>query len=126
MKWLREFAASFVILALVARVWPEVWGIDIEREGPVAMTGVLPLFGAAVALTFAGHLLPARIGHERKADRQGQLGPRSPLLCGVGVLAGVSLMGGWGGPLGLGIALAAMAWSGRGVAGADADAPDQG
>ena len=113
MKAIREFGLMFLAVALVARLWPTFWGIDVDREGPIGMGEVVPLFGLAVSLCFAAHLMPARIGKERMADRQGQLGPSDVLHSALGVLAGAAMMGGWGGPLGLGVAVAGLAIAGR-------------
>ena len=115
-KAIREFGLAFLAVALVARVWPEFWGVNVEREGPLGMPEVTRVLGIAVALVFAGHLMPARMGAERIAERQGHFGPKGFLHAGVGVLAGVAIsgIGGWGGPVGLGIALAALALSHRG------------
>jgi len=114
-KVIREFGLAFLAVALVARVWPEFWGVDEGRGTMGFMSPVTHVIGISVALVFAAHLLPARIGAERMADRQGQFGPKGFLHAGVGVLAGVAIsgVGSWGGPVGLGIALAALALSGR-------------
>lgn len=119
-KVIREFGLAFLAVALVSRIWPEFWGVDVER---VPMGSVTSVLGVAVALVFAGYLMPARMGAERIAERQGHFGPKGFLHAGVGVLAGIAIsgIGGWGGPVGLGIALAALALSQRGTRATERD-----
>ena len=116
MKFAREFGAAFLFLAVLQSAWIAVFTEASRQEdwfSVLLASNFQATVGLAVALVFAGHLLPARVGAERIQERAGQLGTSSFLHNAIGVLAGVALMGGWGGPVGLGVAVAAMACAGR-------------
>ena len=117
MKFLREFGVAFLALAVLQVIWVQVFTAPRDSNEMMRVV-VAPAFrttiGFAVALVFLGHLMPARIGAERIQERAGQLGPSDKMLCGIGVLGGVSLIGGWGGPVGMGIAIAGVALAARG------------
>ena len=112
MKFLREFGGAFLALAVLQVIWVQV--MTSPRDATNMMNGLVapafvPTVGLAVALVFLGHLMPARVGTERIQERAGQLGPSDKMLCAIGVLGGVSLTGGWGGPVGMGLAVVGVA-----------------
>lgn len=104
-----------MVLAVMQVIWVQVFAPPRDSSEMMRMlvtTSFRPTVGLAVALVFLGHLMPPRIGAERIQARAGQFGPPDSLLCAVGVLGGVSLLGDWGGPVGMGIAVAGIAIAG--------------